>query len=55
MTLNLSAMLGPASCQPGVPAWAFYLLLRLTSEGLGATRPILYFGLLGRIADLIGI
>ncbi|HEX2253753.1 MAG TPA: MATE family efflux transporter [Thermoanaerobaculia bacterium] len=31
----------------GVPAWALYLLLRFTSEGTGATRPILYFGLLG--------
>lgn len=31
----------------GVPALAVYLLLRFTSEGVGATRPVLYFGLLG--------
>ncbi len=31
----------------GVPAWAAFMVLRNTSEGLGATRPTLYFGLLG--------
>ncbi|MFQ5350043.1 MAG: MATE family efflux transporter, partial [Thermoanaerobaculia bacterium] len=31
----------------GVPAWAVYMVLRNLSEGLGATRPTLYFGLLG--------
>ena len=31
----------------GVPAWAAYMVLRNMSEGLGATRPTLYFGLLG--------
>lgn len=31
----------------GVPAWAVYMVLRNMSEGLGATRPTLYFGLLG--------
>jgi MATE family multidrug resistance protein len=31
----------------GVPAWAVYMVLRNMSEGLGATRPTLYFGLVG--------
>jgi MATE family multidrug resistance protein len=31
----------------GIPAWCLYLALRFTSEGLGETRPVLYFGLLG--------
>lgn len=31
----------------GLPSWALYLTLRFTSEGLGASRPALYFGLLG--------
>lgn len=31
----------------GVPAWFAYLVLRFLSDGLGATRPTLYFGLLG--------
>lgn len=31
----------------GIPPWVVYLLVRFTSEGLGETRPILYFGLLG--------
>ena len=31
----------------GVPAWAVYMVLRSMSEGLGATRPTLYFGLVG--------
>lgn len=31
----------------GMPCWALYLVLRFTSEGLGASRPVLYFGLLG--------
>ena len=31
----------------GVPAWAAYMVLRNMSEGLGATRPTLYFGLVG--------
>ncbi len=35
----------------GVPAWAAFMVLRNTSEGLGATRPTLYFGLLGLAAN----
>ncbi len=31
----------------GMPAWAVYLAVRFTSEGLGETRPILYLGLVG--------
>ena len=31
----------------GVPAWTVYMVLRNMSEGLGATRPTLYFGLVG--------
>jgi MATE family multidrug resistance protein len=31
----------------GVPAWFVYLLLRFLSDGLHASRPGLYFGLLG--------
>ena len=31
----------------GVPAWAGFMVLRNLSEGLGATRPTLYFGLVG--------
>lgn len=31
----------------GIPGWVLYLLLRFLSEGLGASRPTLYFGLLG--------
>ena len=36
----------------GVPAWAVYMVLRNMSEGLGATRPTLYFGLLGLAANV---
>ncbi len=36
----------------GVPAWAAYMVLRNMSEGLGATRPTLYFGLLGLAANV---
>ncbi len=38
----------------GLPAWCLYLVLRFTSEGLGITRPILYFGLLGLPVDALG-
>ena len=31
----------------GMPAWTLYLTLRFFSEGLGATRPTLWIGLLG--------
>jgi len=31
----------------GIPAWFAYLALRFVCEGLGDTRPVLYFGLLG--------
>ena len=31
----------------GVPAWFLYLVLRFLSDGLHASRPSLYFGLLG--------
>jgi len=31
----------------GIPAWSIYLVLRFTSDGLGETRPVLYFALLG--------
>jgi MATE family multidrug resistance protein len=31
----------------GVPAWCAFLTLRFVSEGLGATRPTLYFALVG--------
>lgn len=31
----------------GLPAWLAYLALRYVSEGLGHTRPIMYFALLG--------
>ncbi len=36
----------------GVPAWAAYMVLRNTSEGLGATRPTLYFGIVGLVANV---
>ncbi len=35
----------------GVPAWAAYMVLRNASEGLGATRPTLYFGIVGLVAN----
>lgn len=37
----------------GLPFWALYLVLRFTSEGLGASRPALYFGLLGLPVDVL--
>ena len=37
----------------GVPAYLGYLLLRFFSDGLGATRPALYFGLLGLPVDAV--
>ncbi|MEM7480505.1 MAG: MATE family efflux transporter [Acidobacteriota bacterium] len=36
----------------GVPAWGVYLTLRFVSEGLGATRPTLYFGLVGLAVNI---
>ena len=36
----------------GVPAWAVYMVLRYMSEGMGATRPTLYFGLVGLAANV---
>jgi MATE family, multidrug efflux pump len=38
----------------GLPAYLGYLVLRLCSDGLGATRPALYFGLLGLPVDAVG-
>lgn len=38
----------------GLPFWALYLVLRFTSEGLGASRPVLYFGLLGLPVNVLG-
>lgn len=35
----------------GMPAWTLYLTLRFFSEGLGATRPTLWIGLLGLPAN----
>jgi MATE family multidrug resistance protein len=37
----------------GVPAWCVYLTLRFLSEGLGATRPTLYFALLGLPVNVV--
>lgn len=37
----------------GIPFWAVYLVARFTTEGLGLTRPILYFGLLGLPVDVV--
>jgi MATE family multidrug resistance protein len=37
----------------GVPAWALYLVLRFSSEGLSMSRPTLYFGLLGLPANAV--
>lgn len=37
----------------GIPAWCLYLVLRFTSEGLGETRPVLYFGLLGLPVNVV--
>ena len=36
----------------GVPAWAAYMVLRGMSEGMGATRPTLYFGLVGLAVNI---
>jgi len=36
----------------GIPFWVVYLVARFTTEGLGLTRPILYFGLLGLPVDV---
>ncbi|MEM7052665.1 MAG: MATE family efflux transporter [Acidobacteriota bacterium] len=36
----------------GIPAWGFYLTLRFVSEGLGATRPTLYFALVGLAVNI---
>jgi MATE family multidrug resistance protein len=38
----------------GVPAWFAYLALRFVCEGLGDTRPVLYFGLLGLPVNALG-
>lgn len=38
----------------GMPAWALYLVLRFASDGLSATRPTLYFGLLGIPVNIFG-
>lgn len=38
----------------GVPFWGVYLVARFTTEGLGLTRPILYFGLLSLPLDVLG-
>jgi MATE family multidrug resistance protein len=36
----------------GVPAWSVYMVGRLLSEGLGKTRPTLYFGLIGLLVNV---
>ncbi len=38
----------------GMPALLGFLTLRYTSEGLGRTKPIMYFGFLGLTANVIG-
>lgn len=38
----------------GLPFWALYLVLRFMSEGLAASRPVLYFGLLGLPVNVLG-
>src|SRR4030095_6762593 len=38
----------------GMPALMAFFALRFTSEGLGRTRPIMYFGFLGLTANVIG-
>ncbi|HKQ16628.1 MAG TPA: MATE family efflux transporter [Steroidobacteraceae bacterium] len=38
----------------GMPALMAFFALRFTSEGLGLTRPIMYFGFLGLTANVIG-
>ena len=38
----------------GMPALLGFLALRYTSEGLGRTKPIMYFGFLGLTANVIG-
>jgi MATE family multidrug resistance protein len=38
----------------GIPAYGLYLVLRFTSEGLGATRPVLYFGVLALPVNALG-
>ncbi len=36
----------------GIPAWCAFLLLRFMSEGIGKTRPTLYFSLVGLIVNI---
>ncbi len=38
----------------GMPALLGFLALRYTSEGMGRTKPIMYFGFLGLTANVIG-
>lgn len=38
----------------GMPALLGFLALRYTSEGIGRTKPIMYFGFLGLAANVIG-
>jgi MATE family multidrug resistance protein len=38
----------------GMPALLGFLALRYTSEGLGRTKPIMYFGFLGLAANVLG-
>src|SRR5512145_2293186 len=38
----------------GMPALLGFLALRYTTEGLGRTKPIMYFGFLGLTANVIG-
>lgn len=38
----------------GMPAWGAYLVLRFLSEGLGDTRPTLYFGIVGLAVNAAG-
>lgn len=62
VVFNVRPLLGAFAVQPeivpvvvgylralswGIPAWFAYLALRFVCEGLGDTRPVLYFGLLG--------
>ncbi|HKI86629.1 MAG TPA: MATE family efflux transporter, partial [Thermoanaerobaculia bacterium] len=36
----------------GIPAWCAFLLLRFMSEGIGRTRPTLYFSLVGLVVNI---
>lgn len=38
----------------GIPAWFAYLALRFFCEGMGDTRPVLYFGLVGLPVNAVG-